>query len=102
MHYTADEACSLSGTGNPWVPVTRSGTGMGVYLYPSAGMGFLTGMFSLRGHGYGLVIPSGYVPVAIFIRLASQWCLDPMIVELDSTRILTAMKSNSLEGSELR
>jgi hypothetical protein len=55
--------CSL--TGNPRVPVTRSGTGMGINLYPSAGMGFLTGVFFLRGHGYGLVLPSGYVPVAI-------------------------------------
>jgi hypothetical protein len=57
--------CSLSGTGNPWVPVTRSGTGMGTNLYPSAGTGFLMGVFFLRGHGYGLVVPNGYVPVAI-------------------------------------
>jgi hypothetical protein len=35
------------------------------------------------------------------LRLASRLCSDPMIVELDSTRILTSMKSNSLEGSEL-
>jgi hypothetical protein len=35
------------------------------------------------------------------LRLATRLCSDPMIVELDSTRILTSMKSNSLEGSEL-
>lgn len=59
------ESASLSGMGNPRVPVTRSGTGMGTNLYPSAGMGFLTGVFFLRGHGFGLVVPSGYIPVAI-------------------------------------
>ena len=61
------EAYIFSGTGNPRVPVTRAGTGMGTNMYPSAGMGFLAGVFFLRGHGYGLVVPSGYVPVAIWI-----------------------------------
>jgi len=42
-----------------------SGTGMGTNLYPSTGMGFLTGVVFIRGHEYGLVVPSGYVPVAI-------------------------------------
>jgi hypothetical protein len=65
--------CSLSGTGNPRVPVTRSGTGMDTNLYPSAGMGFLTDVFFLRGHGYGLVVPSGYVPVAILTHGFLDW-----------------------------
>jgi hypothetical protein len=52
--------------GNPGVPITRSGTGMGAHLYLSVGMGFLMGIFFLCGHGYRFVVPSGYIPVAIF------------------------------------
>jgi hypothetical protein len=60
--------CILSGMGNPWVPVTRSGMGMGVHLYLSVGMGFWTGINFLRGHGYESIVPSRYVPVAILIH----------------------------------
>jgi hypothetical protein len=29
------------------------------------GMGFLAGVFFLRGYGFGQVIPSGFLPIAI-------------------------------------
>jgi hypothetical protein len=49
----------LLGIGNPRVPITRSGMGMGVYLYPSTGIGFLTGMFFFMGTGMGSLYPVG-------------------------------------------
>jgi hypothetical protein len=41
--------------------------GMGAHLYPVAGVDVLTGINFLCGHGYRLVVPSGYVPVAISV-----------------------------------
>jgi hypothetical protein len=54
---------ALSGTSNPRVPVTRSGTGMGAYFYPSAGMGFFTGIIFFVGTGMGLLYPTGTYPL---------------------------------------
>jgi hypothetical protein len=51
----------LLGMGSPRVPGTHTGTN----LYPPAGMGFLPGTFHFCGYGFGFVVPSGYVPVAI-------------------------------------
>ena len=56
----------LSGTGYPTGKKTHAGAGMGKNLYPHAGMGFLTGRVIVGGCGYGMAVPSGYVPVAIF------------------------------------
>jgi len=39
--------------------------GMGLSLYPSVRMGFLMGIIFLYVHGYGFVVSSGYVSVAI-------------------------------------
>jgi len=43
----------FSGMGNPWVPETRMGMGMGTELYPCMGMGFLMGTIYPNGHGCG-------------------------------------------------
>jgi hypothetical protein len=47
------------GTRNP------HGYGFGQNFIPVMGMGFLAGVFFLRGYGFGQVIPSGFLPVAI-------------------------------------
>jgi hypothetical protein len=39
--------------------------GMGVNPYPPVYMGDPVGLFLCRGYGYGVVIPGGYLPVAI-------------------------------------
>jgi len=52
------------GTGNPWVPVNPTGTGLGKKLNPWRVMGFLTGGFCIRGHGFGQSKPNGFVLVA--------------------------------------
>ena len=41
------------------------GMGMGVNPYPPAYMGNPVGLFLCRGYGYGVVIPGGYLPIAI-------------------------------------
>ena len=41
------------------------GMGMGVNPYPPVYMGDPVGLFLCRGYGYGVVIPGGYLPVAI-------------------------------------
>jgi hypothetical protein len=39
--------------------------GMGVNPYPPVYMGDPMGLFLCRGYGYGVVIPGGYLPIAI-------------------------------------
>jgi hypothetical protein len=43
------------------------GMGMGVNPYPPVYMGDPVGLFLCRGYGYGVVIPGGYLPIAISI-----------------------------------
>jgi hypothetical protein len=47
------------GTRNP------HGYGFGQNFIPVTGMGFLAGVFFLRGYGFGQVIPSRFLPIAI-------------------------------------
>jgi hypothetical protein len=44
------------------------GMGMGINSYPPVYMGDPVGLFLCRGYGYGVVIPGGYLPIAISIR----------------------------------
>jgi hypothetical protein len=55
----------LAGMGYPTGKNTRAGTGMGKILYPRVYMGNPTGRIFFDGYGYGMVLPDGYVPVAI-------------------------------------
>jgi hypothetical protein len=55
----------LAGTGYPTGKNTRAGTGMGKILYPRIYMGNPTGRIFFDGYEYGMVLPDGYVPVAI-------------------------------------
>jgi hypothetical protein len=48
-----------------WVIHTHMGMGMGVNPYPSVYMGVPVELFLYRGYEYGIVIPSGYLPIAI-------------------------------------
>jgi hypothetical protein len=41
------------------------GMGMGINPYPPVYMGDPMGLFLCRGYGYGVVIPGGYLPIAI-------------------------------------
>jgi hypothetical protein len=41
------------------------GMGMGVKSYPPMYLGDPMGLFLCRGYGYGVVIPGGYLPIAI-------------------------------------
>jgi hypothetical protein len=41
------------------------GMGMRVNPYPQVYMGDPMGLFLCRGYGYGVVIPGGYLPIAI-------------------------------------
>ena len=45
------------------------GMGMGVNPYPPVYMGDPVGLFFCRGYGYGVVIPGGYLPIAISTHL---------------------------------
>jgi hypothetical protein len=47
------------GTRNP------HGYGFGQNFIPVTGMSFLAGVFFLRGYGFGQVIPSRFLPIAI-------------------------------------
>ena len=55
----------LVGIGNPLGTRNPHGYGFGQNFIPVMGMGFLAGVFFLRGYGFGQVIPSGFLPVAI-------------------------------------
>jgi hypothetical protein len=57
------------GYGNPSGNITGAGTGMGEFFYPHAYMGNSTGKISPSGCGYGVVIPIGYVIVAILTHV---------------------------------
>jgi hypothetical protein len=48
----------------PTGKITHAGTGMGKILYPRAYMGNPMGRI-FYGYDYGMVLPDGYVPVAI-------------------------------------
>jgi hypothetical protein len=62
----------LAGTDYPTGKSTRTGTGMGKILYPRAYMGNPTGRIFFDRYGYGMVLPDGYVPVALSTWLASS------------------------------
>ena len=55
-----------SGMGYPLGIFTRAGTSMGEVFYPCAGMDNLAGEILSHGYGYGIAIPDGYIPIAIF------------------------------------
>src|SRR5688572_380829 len=46
--------------------------GMGVNPYPPVYMGDPVGLFLCRGYGYGVVIPGGYLPIAISSSTAAS------------------------------
>ena len=52
-------------TGDPWVPANPMGTGLGTKLNPWWVVGFLTGLYCIRGHEFGQAKPSGFRPVSI-------------------------------------
>jgi hypothetical protein len=55
----------LVGMGNPLGTRNPHGYGFRQNFIPVMGMGFLAGVFFLRGYGFGQVIPSGFLPIAI-------------------------------------
>jgi hypothetical protein len=55
----------LVGMGNPLGTRNPHGYGFGQNFIPVMGMSFLTGVFFLRRYGFGQVIPSGSLPIAI-------------------------------------
>jgi hypothetical protein len=55
----------LVGMGNPLGTRNPHGYGFGQNFIPVMGMGFLAGVFFLCGYGFGQVIPSGFLPIAI-------------------------------------
>jgi hypothetical protein len=55
----------LVGMGNPLGTRNPHGYGFGQNFIPVMGMGFLADVFFLRGYGFGQVIPSGFLPIAI-------------------------------------
>jgi hypothetical protein len=50
------------------------GMGLGVNSYPPVYMGDPVGLFLCRGYGYGVVIPGGYLPIAISPSSGKQLC----------------------------
>jgi hypothetical protein len=55
----------LVGMGNPLGTRSPHGYVFGQNFILVMGMGFLAGVFFLRGYGFGQVIPSGFLPIAI-------------------------------------
>jgi hypothetical protein len=55
----------LVGMGNPLGTRNPHGYGFGQNFIPVMSMGFLAGVFFLRGYGFEQVIPSGLLPIAI-------------------------------------
>jgi hypothetical protein len=51
---------------------THVGMGMGVNSYPPVYMGDPVGLFFCRGYEYGVVIPGGYLPIAISTLRANR------------------------------
>jgi hypothetical protein len=68
---------SLAGTGYPTGKNTRAGTGTGTgkILYPRVYVGNPTGRIVFDGYMYGMILPDGYVPVAIptLVRCLMSW-----------------------------
>jgi hypothetical protein len=59
------------------------GMGMGVNPYPPVYMGNPIGLFLCHGYGYGVVIPSGYLPIAISSPSCVVWmCMSCSLVDL--------------------
>jgi hypothetical protein len=55
----------LVGMGNPLGTRNPHGYGFEQNFIPVMCMGFLAGVFFLRGYGFRQVIPSGFLPIAI-------------------------------------
>jgi hypothetical protein len=55
----------LVGMGTPLGTQNPHGYEFGQNFIPVMGMGFLAGVFFLRGYGFGQVIPNGFLPIAI-------------------------------------
>jgi hypothetical protein len=62
----------LVGMENPLGTRNPHGYEFGQNFIPVMGMSFLAGIFFLRGYGFGQVIPSGFLPVAISTSNASH------------------------------
>jgi hypothetical protein len=63
----------LVGMGNPLGTQNTHGYEFGQNFIPVMGMGFLAGVFFLRGYGFGQVIPSGFLPIAISTQSRRSW-----------------------------
>ena len=57
----------LLGMGDPWVPETHVGTGLGQMLHPSWVMGFLIGLYNFYGYRFRIVKPAGLCPLPSLI-----------------------------------
>jgi hypothetical protein len=88
----------LAGTGYPTGKNTHAGTGMGKILYPRVYMGNPTGRIFFDGYEYGMVLPDGYVPVAIPRRIGSS---TNHRVWLKSLATLYLMRLMALQESKL-
>jgi hypothetical protein len=74
----------LVGMVNPLGTQNPHGYGFGQNFIPVMGIGFLAGVFFLRGYGFGQIIPGGFLPIAISICAAKlqlglahrtvRWC----------------------------
>jgi hypothetical protein len=64
------------GTGDPMGNPYPHGYEYGVNPYPPAYMGNLVGLFLCRRYGYGVVIPGGYLPIAISTYRVCRICTD--------------------------
>jgi hypothetical protein len=79
--------------GNPLGTRNLHGYGFGNNFIPVMGMGFLAGVFFLRGYGFGQVIPSGFLPLSSL--LAANPRVKMAVVSLlaesaaDSTHLLS-------------
>jgi hypothetical protein len=58
----------LVGMGNPLGTRNTHEYGFGQNFIPLMGMSFLVGVFFLRVYGFGQVIPSGILPIAISMQ----------------------------------
>jgi hypothetical protein len=66
------------------------GMGMGVNLYPPVYMGDPMELFFCRGYRYGIVIPGGYLPIAISNPASSRHAATPML-SLAANVLLSSM-----------